>query len=137
MPLTITPANVGIGALATITRPVVVGEAVTQGQVGYSAATGKRLRADANLSQATAEADSIFLTAGAGDNSIAIVALRGPVIIGATLVVGATYFLSSETGQIERESELSAGDWVTPLGVAISTTVLDFDPRPSRVQVPA
>jgi len=137
MALTQTPANVGIASLATITRPVTVGEAVAQGQPGYRATSGKFMQADADVSQAAAEVECIFVTPGTGDGSIVIAVLRGPVILGATLVVGKAYYLSSNKGQIETEGDLTAGDWVTFLGIATSTTVLDFQPQPKRIQVPA
>lgn len=134
--LTQTPANVGIGSLTTVTRPVTAGEAVTQGMPGYRLETdGEYYQADADASQAAAEVVCIFLLPAAADGPT-LVALRGLVNLGATLIEGKAYYLSATKGAICPESDLITGDYVTFLGIAKTTALLDFQPNPSKTQVP-
>lgn len=137
--LSITAANVGIGDLSTTIRAGTMGEAVTHAQPLYRASTNKFLVGDANAAaddSTSAEITALALHAGSGDNAIVAIVTRGLVNLGATLVVGAAYYLSPDKGGICREDQLTTGCWVTYLGVARTTALLDFDPRPQRVKIP-
>lgn len=134
--LTQTPANVGIGALSTVTRPVTAGEAVTQGMPGYRNDTdGEYYQADANDTEAKAEVVCIFLLPASTDGPT-VVALKGLVNLGATLTVGKAYYLSATKGAICPEADLITGDYATFLGIAKTAALLDFQPNPSKTQVP-
>ena len=50
----------------------------------------------------------------------------GKITIGATVVPGTMYGISATAGGICPMADLTTGNYVTPLGLAISTTVLDM-----------
>ena len=121
--LSITAASVALASPGLITKEVVVGEAVTQGQVGYlKAADNKYWLADADA-VATAAARGIFMTPAATDGS-AIMATFGDINVGATLTVGEVYGVSVTAGGIEAISELASGDFPTILGIGITASKL-------------
>ena len=128
--LTQTSANVAAGSDTGTTR-VQVGEAVTEGQPGYQATTGKYLQADASV-VTTAAATGVFLTPAALDG-YAIFATSGLINLGATLAVGETYVVSATKGAIAPIGDLTTGEFVTPLGIAISTSELRLVPRASGI----
>ena len=139
--LSITAANVSGGGPSTATKPGLVGEAVTHAQpLFFDSSTNKYMVGDADVSasdSSAAEIVALAITAGSGDGAYPIICTRGPVVIGATLVQGATYYLSPDKGGICREDQLTAGCWVTQIGTALTTAILDFLPQPKRVKVPA
>lgn len=119
--LTITPANVGVGGQARI-RIVRVGESVTQGQPGYySISDNLFYQADANASQAAANASCMFLTAAA-TNGYAVALFEGDYNPGATVGVGTTYAVSATKGAVCPIGDLTTGDWVTIIGTASTST---------------
>lgn len=134
--LVITAANVVPGSGAKTMVAAQLAETVTQGMAAYrDAATKKFGKADSNVSAAPAECVGIFLTAGSL-NQPAIIHTEGPLTIGATVVVGERYFVGDVAGGIVPSADVSSGEWVTYLGVGISTTQIDVRIQPSRVQVP-
>ncbi len=132
-----TAANVAVGASTTPTRLVQFGEAVTQGQPLYQHTDGKYYQCDANDGVAKALAAVIALTPGAIDG-YGIVALpsstpgRSLVNLGATLAVGTAYAVSATKGAIAPLSDIGSGEFVTVLGVATTTALLDFQPSISN-----
>ena len=135
--LTITPANVALTGTGALTQLVQVAVAVAQGDVGYlDVATGKYRLADADLSEAAANAAGVFLTP-AGIDGYALIALSGPVNVGATLTVGEIYVVSGNPGKIAPEGDLATPDWVTILGVATAANTLDINIVASGAQIPA
>lgn len=134
--LTITPANVGVGSLASSTRVVQVGEAVAQGEVGYRNATdGKYYKADANDADKDA-VEVVFLTPASTDGYAVAVLTGSSVKIGATLTIGKVYYLAPTVGRIGEESDVLSGDYVTVLGVASTTEILNFNPNVTGVAKP-
>ena len=128
-----TAANVKIMSGSARVIVCQAGEALTQGQPIYEA-SGKWYRCDANDGVTKAACQRLALTAAATDGYI-VAALPGSLVdLGATLVVGQTYVVSVNVGAIAPISDLATSSWVTPLGVAATTTSLAFDPRPSGVQ---
>lgn len=125
--LTITAANVLAAAGASIERGV-AGEAVTAGKVVYldAAATGKWLLADADAASAAARGQGKIGVAlnGASNGQPLAVATDGDITIGATLTAGLDYYLSDDPGGVCPQADLASGDYVTLIGVAVSTTVL-------------
>lgn len=131
-----TRADVGIAGPVRL-EPVMVGEAVLQGQPGYLDGTTNKWMRASKANQAAAKAACIFLTAASGDGSYAV-AVRGDgmlVNLGATLVVGKTYAVDS-VGAIIELSELVTGNWITHLGQAISTSILRTKFNITDIQVP-
>jgi hypothetical protein len=123
--ISITAGNVGIGSATTVTQVVQAGESVTQGQPVYrSTSTGKYLRGDANDTAAKAIIEGIAVTAASTDGFFLIVS-DGQINLGATLVKGTAYVVSATVGGIAPIADLTTNDYVTILGVASSTSILD------------
>jgi hypothetical protein len=57
----------------------------------------------------------------------------GPITIGATVAVGTIYAISNTSGLIALASDNASGDFITTLGVATSTTVLNVKIQVSGV----
>lgn len=133
--LSITAASVGVGGPATKTRIVQAGEAVAQGEPCYLHADGKYYKADANDTEAKAVAAGVFLVPAALDG-YAIIAVSGPVNLGATLTVGEVYVVSATLGGIAPIGDLASGHYVTTLGVASSASVLELAPSASGIVKP-
>lgn len=126
-----TAANVAIGGNSVKTEIVQYGETVAQGMPLYqSTADSKYYKADADT-EATAKCSAIALTPGSA-NAYGLVAKpsntpgRALINLGATLVVGETYVVSTTAGGIAPESDLGTGDFVTVIGVATTAALLDF-----------
>ncbi len=134
--LSITPANVVPGAGAKSIVAPQLAETVTQGMVAYrDAATKKFGKADSNVSAALANCVGIFLTAGSL-NQPALIHTKGPLTMGATVVVGERYFVGDGAGGIVPSADLSQGEYVTYIGTGISATQIDVEIHASGVQVP-
>jgi hypothetical protein len=136
--ITVTAANVALGASTTPTQIVQYGEAVTQGQPLYRlAADGKWYRTDANDGVAKAVVGAIALTPGA-TNAFGLVALPSSVAgqslvnLGATLAVGTVYAVSANVGGIAPIADITSTQFVTVIGIATTTALLDFQPSISN-----
>lgn len=116
--LSITAANVQPGAGSTVVHGT-AGATVTAGQPVYKDAndSDKWKPADADASQATAEAEGIAANSAADEQPLAIVK-RGRLETGATTVKGTVYVLSGNAGGICPAADLASGDWTTILAVA-------------------
>lgn len=125
-----TAASVALGSSTTQTKTVTYGEAITQGMPVYQSTDTKYYKADADAAT-TAAASAIALTPGAADG-VGLVARPATspgeslVNLGATLTVGETYAVSATAGAICPLSDLLTGDYVTVLGVASTSALLDF-----------
>ena len=104
----------------------IAGVAVTAGQVVYedSATNTLKLADNDSATAAVRSPVGIALHAAAANQPLTYIA-KGPVTIGATLVAGGVYSLSSTAGGICPVADIATGDYNTVLGVATSTTVLD------------
>jgi hypothetical protein len=112
----------------------VAGEAITAGQPVYvKAADSKLYKADANASSATAAAVGIAVCNAAAGQPCAF-QKGGDLTIGGTMTKGAIYYVSETAGGICPEADLMAGDYVTQLGYAKSTTVLTVRVNATGVQ---
>jgi hypothetical protein len=123
--LVITAASVVAGSTARITEGT-AGVALTAGQVVYQeASTGLMKLCDCN--SATAEVrvpKGIALHAAAANQPVAFLT-QGPITIGATVTAGTTYFVSGTAGGIRPAADNTTGDYVSIVGIATSTTVID------------
>lgn len=117
-----TTVTAGDGARTT---PVKVGVAVAQGLVVYRATATRDYRLARANSAVTAVVAGI-MTAGGSANAKNVPMLTEGVLEGLSgLIVGETYVLSdSVAGNIMPISDLTTGDYVCILGVAISATQL-------------
>lgn len=120
--LVLTPASVVRVSGLAVTK--YAGTAITAGQPVYlDAITGKLFPADADF-LAAAEAIGIALNAAALDQPCSYLPADGVITIGATVVAGQAYFVSSATGSICLESDLLAGDFPCLVGFATSATAI-------------
>ena len=133
-PISTTPADVAISSNDAFTELVQAGEAITQGQPVYLSGN-KYYKADNNASASTAAAAGVAITPAATDGYF-IMATRGTVNLGATLVVGTAYCVGPTAGQVNPVADLVAGDYITLLGIAITTSTLVLTITPTGVQVP-
>lgn len=123
----------------TITGPVVPNSlsncetmfaavAIAAGKVVYKNTSGLAALADSDLSAAGAEAIGIAVnTAGIGEP--VTVAKNGTTITqaGTTFTKGLVYFVSNTAGGIAPQADIGAGDYVTSIGIASSTSALIID----------
>jgi hypothetical protein len=130
-----TAANVKAGSAATRTQLVQAGESITQGMPCYLASDNKYYQCDANDTAIKAQAKGIALT-GAATDGYFLIAIDGLVDVGATLTVGQAYCVSPTKGGIEPFTDLTSTHYVTILGVATTTALLDLDINISGVQKP-
>jgi len=128
--LSITEANVGIASLDTtelVTERITIGATIGKGVAVYRDLTASRkLIAAAPAATVSALVTGITLFGGV-DAGIGLMATKGPVVIGATLVAGETYYLSSTAGgKIGLLADITVGHYVIKIGLALSTTILDI-----------
>lgn len=123
--LAITSANVVADSKAKCLYGL-CGEAINPGQAVYKSSTAKKwLKADSNSPEAEVrKAIGIALNVGSLNQPLKILR-QGKITIGATLVTGATYYLSDNPGGICTASDVRVGDYICLLGIATSTAVLD------------
>lgn len=131
--VTQTAANVKLKGQTATVQMVQYGETVTQGDNLYpkAADSSKYWRADADT-LIEAAASGMALTPGVA-NDYGLICTGGPVDIGGTLAVGTMYAVSTNPGKFAPISDLASGDFVTPVGVAITTSTLDYAPDPSGI----
>lgn len=123
--LTITAANVVAGANAA-TEQGIAGAAITAGQVVYrDPSTGKYLLADSNSATAAARAPRGIALHAASNNQPLMILTAGEITIGATLSPTApAYYLSDTPGGICPLADIGSGEYISQIGLALSTTVL-------------
>jgi hypothetical protein len=124
--LTITAASVVAGSTA-VKENGTAGASVTAGQVVYKDASdaGKFKLADNDSATAAVRAPyGIALHAAASGQPLSVLK-SGPITIGATVVAGDVYCLSSTAGGICPSADIASGDYNSILGIATSTTVID------------
>ena len=126
-----TAANVALGASTTPSKIVQVGEAVTQGMPIYVSTDGKWYQCDANDGVEKALAGAIAISPAATDGYVvAALPSKTPgqslVNLGATLAVGEVYEVSATKGAIAPVADISSTQFVSILGIAKTTSLLDF-----------
>lgn len=134
--ITITAASVIAGSNAT-KETGIAGATITAGQPVYKeAATGQFKLADSNSGTAEARtAYGIALHASLAGQPLTV-QTSGDLAIGATLTVGAGYYLSESPGGIQPVADLATGEYVTLLGFATTAANLAVRIVPSGVAVP-
>lgn len=134
--ISITATSVVKGSGAK-TRSGIAGATVTAGQVVYeAAATGKWSPADANSATAEVRAPVGIALNGAAANQPLTIITEGPVTIGATLTVGAGYYLSGTAGGIAPVADMVTGIYPVFLGFATTSGILDVEIVAAGVAVP-
>jgi len=131
--LTITPANVIAGGSAT-KETGIAGVSILAGQTVYKeAATGQFKLADSN--SATVEQRTPYGIAlnPALTGQTVTVQTSGDLGLGAILTAGSGYYQSETPGGIQPVADLAAGELVTLLGFATTTSNLSIRITPSGV----
>jgi hypothetical protein len=125
--LVITPANVVKSADAKVETGI-LGAAGNAGQTVYKdPLDSNRFKlADANSATSAARNPRGVLLNGGAVNQPAAVQYEGRITIGAAVVPGTIYVQSDTPGGIMPAADLSAGEFVTVLGVAVSTTDIEL-----------
>lgn len=133
--ITQTAANVSAGSAATRVQLVQAGESITQGMPVYLASDGKYYQTDANDTAVKAQAKGIGVSPAAIDGYF-LMAVDGLINLGATLAVGQVYCVSATKGAIAPYGDLTTNDYVTILGIATTTALIDINIVISGVQKP-
>lgn len=110
---------------------------ITAGQVLYLLAAGTVAPADANGASPLMNVYGIAANGGAVGQLITVIKSDPALVIGATLVIGDTLWLSATAGGItSTAADIVTGMFVTALGVAISTTAFNFNPTAAGAAKP-
>ena len=135
--LAVTAANVVRGTGAKVETGI-AGAVITAGQAVYKdAADSDRFKlADADSGTAAVRTTRGIALNGAAVNQPLAVQLEGRIVIGAAVAVGTIYVQSDVPGAIRPAADNGSGDYVTILGVGVSTSEIDLFIRPSGVAVP-
>jgi hypothetical protein len=134
--LVITAANVIPGANAEKGTGV-AGETIIAGKVIYPDPVTRKLRlADSNSPAPSATQPLAIALHGASDGQPLTWQKGGDINLGAALTVGTIYCLSETPGGIQPSADLSAGEFVTVLGVATAANNLKMGILVSGAAVP-
>ena len=120
---------------------VTAGEAITQGMPVYRNSTdSKYLRADADA-LASADIAGVAVTPAAADGDKFVIAKNksgstADINLGATLTQGETYVVSTNVGAVAPIGDLTTGDYISYLGVASSTSILQMRLNATGIQKP-
>lgn len=131
--LSITVANVVKGTSAR-TETGIAGATVTAGQMVYlDTADNKYKLADNDSATALVRTVRGMALHGSLAGQPLTVLLSGQVSLGAILTVGTVYCLSSTAGGICPAADIASGDYLTVIGVPLSTSILDVMVKESGV----
>lgn len=132
--MTVTAANVAL--VSGSTERVTAGATITAGQVVYKDTTdANKYKLAINTSVAAAAAGGIALN-GASDDQPLVVQTGGTIAPGGTVTVGEIYVVSGSAGRIAVEADNGSGEYVTVLGVGVSSSRIDLSINASGVAVP-
>lgn len=124
--ISITAANVVAGSGANVVQGV-AGATLAAGEIVYkdSADSNSYKLADNDGAAATKEPIGMALN-GAADGQPVRVLIGGAVTVGAVLTAGVAYYLSGTPGKICPVADVTTGDDPILVGIAASTSVLNF-----------
>lgn len=123
--LTITAASVVPQSGAKIDYGT-AGATITAGQVLYQDPADLKWKlADNNSGTADVRKAKGLAVNGAASGQPVAVVRSGPVAMGAILTAGVAYYLSDTAGGICPVADVGAGEYVSIVGLALSTSVLD------------
>lgn len=135
--ISVTAASVKVASATTRVQQVTYGGTVTHCQPLYSDSTDSNeyKPADADAA-ASSVAVGVSYTPG-GDGDIGHIVTSGRINVGgAHLTQGVPYFVSTNAGGICPYGDLASGDYVTYIGTAISTSVLEVDIHATGIAKP-
>lgn len=128
-----TAANVVVST-PNVSQPGTSGEALTAGQPCYTAVDGLIYRAKASgtalQSGYTGSQQNIWIALNStpGANQPVLLFRSGKINLGATLVVGESYYVSTNVGKICPSGDIGVGLYPTFLGIATTTTIMTSPP---------
>lgn len=131
--LTITAASVvaSTDALNTRTAEGIAGEAIDAGEVVYIDSTDSYKLKLASAQNATeAEFVGIALNSAGLNQPVEYATQDLALAIGATVAVGEVYVVSATSGKIAPNADLIGADFVTIIGVGITTSTISFIASP-------
>lgn len=130
--ITITAASLQASASATRNLQYSAGATLAVGDMVYLNASNQWVQTDANAA-ATGNGPSdlrgIVESAGALNQRISVITKDPALVIGATLVKGTVYVGSANAAKVAPIADLATGWYRWLVGVASSTTVINFDPN--------
>lgn len=120
------------------TKTGTAGASIAAGDVVYldTETTGKWQLADSDAASAEARGQTANLGIAlntAAPNQPVVVAVGGPVTVGAVLTAGQALYLSDTPGKLCPVADITGGDYFTLIGLASSTTALNVAPQYSGV----
>lgn len=124
--ISVTATSVVAAASALVEHGLKAGTTLTAGQVVYKDPADGLLKLSDN-DNASATIRSVYgitLNGGAANQPISVIK-RGQLTLNAALTKGVVYALSGTAGGIAPLADVTTGDDLILLGVALSTTVLD------------
>jgi hypothetical protein len=131
--LTITPANVlALGGARK--ESGIAGETIVAGKTLYQDTSGKLRLAD-DTSAAKAAAVGVALNGGGANQPITYIR-EGGLNPGGTVAVGTVYGITDTAGGIGAISERAAADFVTVLGIGITSSRINLAIQASGVAIP-
>lgn len=136
MDLTITASQVGLVNAAEVTKKQ-AGEALGHLQPVYLAG-GKLYKAEAGDTAAKAAAVYVTLTSAQADEYVVVVGngITPPRIrAGSIFTASVEYVVSATSGRIAPRSDLVTTDYITSLGVAESSSILQLHINATGIQV--
>jgi hypothetical protein len=132
--ISITAANVVAGTGAK-TMPGTAGGTITAGMSVYRHTDGKFLPAEHDDTAVKAAAVGIALNS-ASVNQPLVVQTDGPVAMGTVFTIGQIIVVGAAGGAIAPSADPGVADFVTIMGVATSTSVLQLKINASGVAIP-
>lgn len=125
--LSVTAANCVPGANSRQVSGI-AGETIAAGKAVYLAsATGKWMLSDSNSATAEARTPGGIALTGSSLNQPVVVHTKGLLTLGATLTANVPYFASDTPGGICPIADVGSGEYLTQIGIATTTAVLDVN----------
>lgn len=129
--ITVTAGNVVQGTGAQ-TKQVTYGATITAGMPVYKDTETSTYKACVTTTAATANCEGIALNGGANGQP-GLIQTSGQITIGGTVAVGTIYTVSDNAGGIAPDADRGASDYVTVIGVGITTAIIDLSIKASGV----
>ena len=108
---------------STVLQRVTSGATLAVGVPVYQdASTLKHLAADCDASAATRAVKGVTVTPSVDTGAVELATRGNLIFVGATMTVGAKYYLGPTAGEIVPFADLLTGDNVVEIGTAISAT---------------
>jgi len=128
--VTITAGNVALSDTGQTYLVGTLGGTVTQGQV-VRVNNGAYVAAN-NTTSADADCAGVAITKGDSGDACLIVT-KGKIAAGGTLTLGQEYYVGNSAGTYGPQSDVTAGDYISAIGIAVSTNELYVLPYASGV----